>query len=49
MRILIGELEGECWEDDLKIAAVLEVSSAEEAGPELSVREGRLGECLSDG
>ena len=25
-RILTGELEGECWKDHLKIAAVLEVS-----------------------
>jgi len=24
-RILTGELEGECWEDHLKVTAVLEV------------------------
>jgi len=48
-RILAGKLEGECREDHLKVAAVLEVSRAEEAGPELSVCERCLGERLCDG
>jgi hypothetical protein len=47
--IPVGELEGECREDHLKIAPVLEIPRAEKAGPELSVREARLGECLGDG
>jgi len=48
-RILIGKLESECWEDRLKIAPVLEVSRAEEARPEFSVRKARLGKRLGDG
>ena len=47
--VLAGELEGEGREDHLKVAAILEVSRAEEAGPELSAREGRLGERLGNG
>ena len=43
MQILTGELEGECWENHLKVAAVLEVSGTEEASPELPVCECRLG------
>ena len=46
---MTGKLEGECREDHLEVAAVLEVSRAEEAGPELSVGECCLGERLSDG
>ena len=49
IRILAGELEGERRKDSLKIAAVLEVSRAEEASTELPVHKGRLGECLGDG
>ena len=49
MRILEGELEGECREDCLKVAAVLEVSRAEEAGPELPFHKRCLGERLGDG
>jgi len=45
----MGELERECWEDRLKTAPVLDVSRAEKAGSELSVRKARLGERLSDG
>ena len=48
MRILTGELEGECWEDHLKISAVLKVSRAEETGPEPSIRE-RLGNGVFSG
>ena len=44
-----GKLEGECWEDRLEVAAVLEASRAEEAGPKPSVREGGTGERLGDG
>jgi hypothetical protein len=49
MWILAGELEGEGWEDLLKIAAVLEVPRTEEAGPKLSILGGCLGERLGDG
>ena len=42
--ISAGELEGEGWEDLLKVAAVLEVPRTEEAGPELSILGGCLGE-----
>ena len=42
-------MEGERWEDFLKIAAVLEVSRTEEAGPEIPVRKHCLGERLGDG
>ena len=49
MGILASELEGEGWEDQLEIAAVLEVSRAEEAGPELSTLKRCLGERLGDG
>ena len=49
VRILAGELECKSWEDLLKIAAVLEVSRAEEASPELSIHEGCVSECLGDG
>ena len=46
---MTGELEGKGWKDFLKIAAVLEVSRAEEAGPEIPVRKHCLGERLGDG
>ena len=45
---MTGELEGEFWEDHLKVAAVLEVSRAEEAGPEPSIHE-RLGNGVFSG
>ena len=48
-QMLIGELECEGREDHLEIAAVFEVPRTEEAGPELAVRERRLGERLGDG
>jgi hypothetical protein len=47
--ILVGELEGKCRKDCLKIAPVGEVSRAEEAGPEFPIREGCLGQRLGDG
>ena len=45
----MGKLEGECWEDHPEIAAVLEVSRTEKAGPQSSVREASLGKCLCNG
>ena len=48
-RILTGELEGKRWKDPLKIAAVFEVSRAEEASTELPVHKRCLGERLGDG
>ena len=48
-RIPVGKLEGKRWKDHPEIAAVLEVSRAEEAGSEFSIREGCLGECLGYG
>ena len=49
MWILISELEGECREDFVEIAPVLEVSRTEEARAELSTRKARLGKRLGDG
>ena len=49
MGILASKLEGESWKDHLEIAVVLEVSGAEEAGPELSTLKRCLGERLGDG
>ena len=46
--ILVGKLEGECWENCLKIAPALKVSRAEEAGSKLSIREGRFSERLGN-
>ena len=45
---MAGKLEGESWEDLLEVAAGLEVSRAKEAGPEFSIHEGRVSECLGD-
>ena len=44
MRILAGELEGEGWEDLLKIAAVLEVPRTEKTRPKTSILGGCFGE-----
>ena len=49
MRVLIGKLEGKCWEDGMKAASILEVSRAEETGTEPSICKTHLGECLGDG
>ena len=46
--IPISELEGECWENRLETALALEILRVEEASPELSPREARLGEFLGD-
>ena len=48
LRILICELECECWEDRLNVAPVLEISRAKEAGTKLSLRERDLGERLGE-
>ena len=48
-RVLIGELEGECWKDHAKVASVLEVSRTEEAGTEPFIHKTRLRKCLGDG
>ena len=44
-----GKLEGEGWEDLLKIAAVLEVPRTEKACAKVSLLESCLGERLGDG
>ena len=49
MQISAGELESNGWEDLFWAATVLEVPRTEEAGSELSILEGRLGERLGDG
>ena len=44
MGILAGELEGEGWEDLLKVAAVFEVPRTKEGCPKSSILGGCLGE-----
>ena len=44
-----SKLVGKSWEYHLKIAVLLEVPRTEEAGSELSILSGRLGEQLCDG
>jgi hypothetical protein len=47
-RIPVGELEGEGRKDCLKVAPVLEVSRAEEAGTEPPICKAHIGEGLCD-
>jgi len=46
LRVLIGELEGKCWEDGLKVVLVLKGSRTKEARAELSIRKARFGKGL---
>ena len=43
MWMLEGQLEGEGWEDLLKITAVLKVPRTEKTGPKFSILRGCLG------
>ena len=49
MGVMAGQLEGKSRKYPLKIAAVLEISRTEKAGPEFSIREGSVSERLGNG
>jgi hypothetical protein len=44
----VGQLEGEGGEDEVEVAAVLEIARTEERRSELSVGKDPLADCLGD-